>query len=227
MTKQSGQTGPRKSAVPYSQNEYLFLGRQVAEGKYVRYSTFLLSLALALLVGMAVGRYLLPADAFRLPAPDPNQARPADPAANADPKILANLLRHEEELRRNPDNAEAWTHMGNLYYDAGEAEKAIRAYERSLTLAPDAPDVLVDCGVMYRKIKNYTKSLEYFAQALAISPGHEIALFNTGIVLYYDLQRREEGVDAWRKLARINPQAKSPQGRPVVDMIKDYEAGKL
>jgi cytochrome c-type biogenesis protein CcmH/NrfG len=211
--------------MPYSQNDYVFLGKQVAEGRYVRYNTFLLSLILALVAGMAVGRYLLPSDPIRLP--DRTEARPADLPAGSDPKILANLLRHEEELRRNPDNADAWTHLGNLYYDAREAEKAIRAYERSLALAPDVPDVLVDCGVMYRKIQNYNKALEYFAKALSLSPRHEIALFNTGIVLYYDLQQRTEGVDAWRKLARINPRAKSPQGRLVRDMIKDHEAGKL
>jgi cytochrome c-type biogenesis protein CcmH/NrfG len=226
MAKQRGQNLPReKAATAHSQNEYIFLGRQVAEGKYIRYSTFLLSLVLALLVGTAVGRYLLPADGIRLP--EREQARPSELPAGGDPKILANLLRHEEELRRDPDNAEAWTHMGNLYYDAGEAEKSIQAYERALTLAPDVPDVLVDCGVMYRKIKNYNKALEYFTKALAVSPRHEIALFNTGIVLYYDLRRQAEGVEAWRKLLRINPQAKSPQGRPVVDIIKDYESGKL
>jgi cytochrome c-type biogenesis protein CcmH/NrfG len=213
--------------MPYSQNDYVFLGKQVAEGRYVRYSTFLLSLILAVIAGMAVGRYLLPSDAIRLPVPDRMETRPSDLPASIDPKTLSNLLRHEEELRRNPDNADAWTHLGNLYYDAGEAEKAIRAYERSLALAPDVPDVLVDCGVMYRKIQDYNKALEYFAKALSLSPRHEIALFNTGIVLYYDLQRRSEGVDAWRKLARINPRAKSPQGRLVTDMIKDHESGKL
>jgi cytochrome c-type biogenesis protein CcmH/NrfG len=211
----------------HSQNEYIFLGRQVAEGKYIRYNTFVLSLVLALIAGMAVGRYLLPADGIRLPEPVREQALRDEPAAGGDPKILANLLRHEQELRRDPDNAEAWTHLGNLYYDAGEAEKSIQAYERALTLTPNLPDVLVDCGVMYRKIKNYSKALEYFAKALAISPRHEFALFNTGIVLYYDLQQHAQGVDAWRMLARINPRAVSPQGRPVVDMIKDYESGKL
>jgi cytochrome c-type biogenesis protein CcmH/NrfG len=213
--------------MPYSQNDYIFLGKQVVDGKYVRYSTFLLSLVLALIVGMAVGRYLLPSGEIRLPASDREQTGSSAIPAGGNPNLLASILRHEEELRRDPDNAEAWTHMGNLYYDAGEAEKSIRAYERALALAPDRPDVLVDCGVMYRSIKDYNKALEYFAKALDISPGHEIALFNTGIVLYYDLQRHAEGVDAWRKLVRINPQAKTPQGRLVVDMIKDHESGKL
>jgi cytochrome c-type biogenesis protein CcmH/NrfG len=212
--------------MPYSQNDYIFLGKQVAEGKYVRYSTFLLSLLLALVAGMAVGRYLLPADGIHLPPPDQNQALPSGLPAGADPKRFADILRHEEEVRRNPDNVHAWTQIGNLYYDAGEAEKSIRAYERALALAPDRPDVLVDCGVMYRTTQNYNKALEYFAKALTLSPRHEFALYNTGIVLYYDLQRHAEGLDAWRKLTRINPQAKTPQGRLVVDVIKDFESGK-
>jgi tetratricopeptide (TPR) repeat protein len=210
----------------YTQNDYIFLGKQVAQGKYIRHSTFILSLLLALMAGMAVGRYLLPVGDFRLPAPGTEQTAPTAGGEDKE-RLNSDILRHEESLRRDPDNAATWTHLGDLYYDAGEAEKSVRAYERALSLKPGVPSTLVDCGVMYRKLKQYNKALEYFAKALAVDPRHEFALFNTGIVLYYDLQRRKEGADAWRRLVHINPQAKTPGGGLVVDMIKDHEAGRL
>ena len=78
---------------------------------------------------------------------------------------------------------------------------------------------------MFREMKNYDKALEYFKKALEIEPRHEIALFNTGIVLYHDLNRREEGLAAWRKLVQINPRAKAPGGGLVSDLLKEYESG--
>ena len=81
--------------------------------------------------------------------------------------------------------------------------------------------MLVDCGVMYRQAKNFDNALEYFKKALAIDPEHQNALFNSGIVLYFDLDRKEEALNAWRKLVKINPNAKTPSGDLVTKLITD------
>lgn len=213
----------------YSQQEYAFLGKQVAEGKFVRYSTFILSLILALLIGIAVGRYVLPQGGFSLPSAEGANAENAPaPTGEAIGKDLTTLiLQHEESVRKKPDDAEAWAHLGNLYYDADRPEPAIKAYEKSLSLKPGNTSVLVDCGVMYREAKNYEKALEYFKKALEIDPRHEIALFNTGIVLFHDLDRRDEGLAVWRRLVEVNPRAKTPQGGLVSDFIKEHGSGNL
>ena len=212
----------------YTQNDYIFLGKQVAEGKYVGYSTFILSLILALLIGTAIGRYVLPQGGFALPSAGSGAVEEEVSAGGGSVPndMVESILRHEEEVRKDPNDPEAWAHLGNLYYDTGKAQQAINAYEKSLALKPGNTSVLVDCGVMYREIKNYEKALEYFAKALQIEPSHEIALFNTGIVLVHDLNRRDEGLAAWRKLVKMNPNAKTPGGGLVSDLIKEHESGE-
>ncbi|MDL2291382.1 tetratricopeptide repeat protein [Desulfovibrio sp. OttesenSCG-928-F20] len=205
----------------YSDKDYQFLGKQVAAGRYVSRSTFALALVLALLLGLCLGRYVFPnaIDSGEQKRPLGQGASiPADMSQNKE--LLQSIFRHEEDVRKDPANVEAWEHLGNLYFDAGEAQKAVNAYNKALELAPDNPSVLVDCGVMYRELKQFDMALEYFARALAKNPEHEHALFNSGIVLYFDLDRKQEGLDMWRNLVKINPQAKSPSGDTVEKMIE-------
>lgn len=210
----------------YTNKDYEFLGKQVASGHYVSRATFFLALILALLIGMCLGRYVFP-HLGSLPGSDPVEKRPltqnspvAD-AINPNKQLLQSIFQHEEDLRTNPDDAEAWEHLGNLYFDAGEPEKSIRAYNKSLELRPKNTSVLVDCGVMYRQVQEFDKALEYFQKALAIDPKHENALFNSGIVLYFDLKRKDDGLKVWRDLVKINPNAKAPTGAPVSKMIEE------
>ena len=143
-------------------------------------------------------------------------------AVNPNKQLFDSILQHEEELRRDPKNAESWEHLGNLYFDANDPGKAVNAYLKALELNPGNTSVLVDCGVMYRELRQYDKALEFFKKALAIDPKHEFALFNSGIVLYHDLDRKDEAMEAWRALVAINPNAKAPSGELVSDMIKKH-----
>ncbi len=121
----------------------------------------------------------------------------------------------------NPTNIDAWTQLGNVYFDTQNFAKAIRAYEKSLELSPDNPNVLTDLGVMYRRNGQPGKAVEAFDRAMAIAPNHEQSRLNKGIVLRYDMNDREGAVKAWQEVLRINPSAVTPNGQPVSEAIKD------
>lgn len=211
----------------YTNSDYEFLGKQVAAGRYVTLSTFTLALVLALLAGMCLGRYVFPYQEDLVA--DGGQKRPLTQGSNIvsqtsnEKQLLQSIFQHEEDVRKDPANVEAWEHLGNLYFDVGEPEKAINAYNKALELKPGNTGVLVDCGVMYRQTKQFDKALDYFQQALKINPKHETALFNSGIVLYFDLGRKEDAFKSWRELVKINPDAKAPTGQPVAKMLEELK----
>jgi tetratricopeptide (TPR) repeat protein len=208
-----------EAVVQYSSKELEFLGKQVAAGRYVSRSVFLLALLPALLLGIGIGMLLSSGGSVR----ETTDKRPLSESGASEmgknKELLQHIFKHEETARKNPNDAEVWKTLGNLYFDAGEAEKAIGAYTRSLELKPGDADVLVDCGVMYRELKKYDEALEYFKKALAVDPRHEQALFNSGIILYFDLDKKEEAFTVWRSLERINPDALAPNGDRIADMI--------
>ena len=124
-----------------------------------------------------------------------------------------------QATRTTPDNVNAWTQLGHLYFDTGQYEKAVHAYEKSLELDPSRPDVWTDLGVMYRRTGDATQALKCFDRALSIDAGHETALFNKGVVLMHDTKDLNAALQAWEKLVQINPNAQTPDGRTVKSMV--------
>lgn len=133
--------------------------------------------------------------------------------------IAEQIADHESAVSQNPENVEAWIHLGNLYFDSDLPAKAITAYEKALKLNPKDADVWTDMGVMHRKSGNFEKAIQCFDQAVTINPKHEISRFNKGIVLMYDLKNKKEAIREWEELLNINPFAMAPDGISVDKML--------
>jgi cytochrome c-type biogenesis protein CcmH/NrfG len=123
------------------------------------------------------------------------------------------LLRElEKTVMKNPQDKYAWIQLGNLFFDDNMPREAIRAYEHALAVRSDNPDVLTDMGIMYRQLGEFERAAQIFAQAFAANPLHEQSRFNLGVVLFFDLDRKDEARKAWRELLDINPEMKTPDG---------------
>ena len=125
----------------------------------------------------------------------------------------------EEDVAKDPDKFQAWTQLANLYFDTGQYEKAVNAYETSLQLHAGTADIWTDLGVMYRRTKEPQKAIEAFDKAIAIDPRHEISRLNKGIVLMYDLNAAEDAIKSWENLLQINPEAKIGSGESVREFV--------
>lgn len=141
-------------------------------------------------------------------------------APAVDPQITQKILALEKEVVAHPDNMEAWTQLGNYYFDSDNPGKAIEAYNKSLALNPNNADVLTDLGVMYRRNGNPKEAIAAFDRATAVDPSHPTARFNRGIVQLYDLKDRDGAIKTWEELVKLHPDAKAPNGQPVTEIIK-------
>lgn len=141
-------------------------------------------------------------------------------APAVDPQITQKILALEKEVVAHPDNMEAWTQLGNYYFDSDNPGKAIEAYNKSLALNPNNADVLTDLGVMYRRNGNPKEAIAAFDRATAVDPSHPTARFNRGIVQLYDLKDRDGAIRTWEELVKLHPDAKAPNGQPVTEIIK-------
>jgi len=153
------------------------------------------------------------------------QGAPAAPPAMT-PEQANTILNLENEVAKNPKNTAAWVELGNVYYDTDKADKAIRAYNKSLELSPNDPNVITDLGVMYRRAGQPEKALEAFDQAAKIDPMHQQSLFNKGIVYMYDLHDTNNAIRNWEELLKLNPDATAPTGQPLKEMIESLKKSK-
>ncbi len=133
---------------------------------------------------------------------------------------LAALL---EATKATPDNVQAWTQLGHLYFDTGKHTQAIEAYQKSLALDANRPDVWTDMGVMYRRTGKPEKAIESFDRALSINSRHETAMFNKGVVYMHDLNDAKAAIASWESLVKINPSAKAPNGQLVSTLVTELK----
>jgi cytochrome c-type biogenesis protein CcmH/NrfG len=204
---------------------------QVLKG-YIKTSNMYLIAIVALSLGFLAG-VLYTSNRMASDAPAPQKMQPpqnmpstpsmpgAQPSANmpltkAQSDTLAML---EQATKTNPDNVQAWTQLGHFYSDSDRYENAIEAYKKSLALDPDRPDVWTDMGVMYRRSGKPEKAIESFDRALSLNGRHETALYNKGVVLMHDLNDLDGAMVAWKALVKINPDAQTPDGRRIRDMV--------
>lgn len=215
--------------------------KPVKQGRGIGAAVFLPCLFIALVLGLYLGTLLPdmraemnaqtpPPQMAEAPKTGPQsapaaQTAPAAPAAPAVPATQANrpdgrLSTLLSRTTLSPGDVQAWIELGNAHFDRGEAREAIAAYKRALELSPDNADVMTDMGIMYRELGDYREAVNCFRRAREINPRHLNAMFNEGVVQLNDLKNSEEAAKAWERLLRVNPEARSPDGKRVEDILK-------
>ncbi len=123
----------------------------------------------------------------------------------------------ETAVRENPEDIQAWTRLGHLYFDSNNPEKAVKAYERVIALNGADADLYTDLGIMYRRMKMPQKAVDAFDYAIKMDKTHQYSRLNKGIVLLFDLKKNEQAFQEWEELLEINPDIKMVNG----DFLKD------
>ena len=188
---------------------------------YVKTESLILAVVVALALGFVGG---VAFSAYRASNGQPTAASAsgsAGPALSAQQREqLQDLI---EKTRSNPEDVISWTQLGHLYFDSDQPQLAVDAYEKSLQLDASRPDVWTDLGVMYRRSGAPQKAIEAFDHALSLNRRHEIAMFNKGVVLMHDLKEPRKALAAWELLVQVNPQAKTPGGQLVSELVEQLK----
>lgn len=198
--------------------------KEIPKG-YVKKETVVLVAGIAIAAGFFMGvvfsAYKSPK---RLPVQSSTPAPP--PAQKRKPSIetAARIFELEKQSAQNSQNADFWIQLGNLYFDTNNFEKAVNAYRKSLALVPDNANIWTDLGIMYRRSGKPAEAVKAFDKAVEIDPGHETARFNKAIVLLHDLNDMAGAVETWESLLAVNPDAMTPGGQPVAEIIKRFKA---
>ena len=122
-----------------------------------------------------------------------------------------------------PTDARAWVMLGTYCLAHTLPLKVITAYERALELSPMQVGVWSDLGVMYKRAELFDKALEAFGHAASLDPKHVTSRFNMGIVYLHDLGDRENALRVWKEVLVLDPNAATPSGQPVADLVRELE----
>jgi len=125
------------------------------------------------------------------------------------------------QLKTDPNNAALLYQIGNLYYDAQQYPEAVKYYENSLNISPNATDVRTDLGTAYHLMGQPDKAIQEYDKVLKIDGKHANALFNEGMVKWQDKMDMSGAIAAWKHLLETNPDY--PQRDRVQGLIAQAE----
>ena len=126
-----------------------------------------------------------------------------------------------EQLKSEPNNAQLFYKIGNLYYDAQQYPEAVNYYQSSLKIDPKATDVRTDLATAYHLIGQPDKAIQEFDEVLKIDDKYANALFNEGMVKWQDKMDINGAITSWKRLLATNPDY--PQKDRVHQLVAEAE----
>ena len=161
---------------------------------------------------------------FATPAVAPTPAAAPAGANQRQPPPLdeSKVKSIQAAIEKDPKNAGNYAQLGNAYFDAEQYPQAIDAYQRSLKLNANDPDVSTDLGVSYYYTNRTDEALAQFEHSLKISPNHTKTLLNKGIVLAFGKENLQAAAEEWKKVVALAPD--SPEGQAARRALEGVEA---
>lgn len=132
--------------------------------------------------------------------------RSAAERALTEGRYPAAIALYRDYLAAFPDDADSWYNLGWSCRAAGDFAGALDAYGSALAAGVrDAADVHANrAAIMSEHIGDTNAAIDALKQALALDPGHAVALLNLG-TLQEDLGDRDAAIHAYRDLLKADP----------------------
>lgn len=144
-------------------------------------------------------------------------------AADAQATLAAEVLGLRQRLQEAPDDVAALTRLAHIHHDHQLWEPAALYYEQALAVAPPNADLLTDLGICYRKLGRFEEALESFATARSADGAHWQSLYNSAVVLAFDLGRYDEAREVLGPLLAM--ESPPPQLAELLEGIERASAG--
>jgi tetratricopeptide (TPR) repeat protein len=116
--------------------------------------------------------------------------------ADAVPELLA-------VLERDPRSAVAQANLALAYTALGQAEKALRAGQEAINLAPQSPHIRLMVAGLLNRLGRFADAEQQLTIVVQAVPNNPDALFQLGVARHY-LGKRDEAIAAFRQALQAN-----------------------
>jgi len=141
-------------------------------------------------------------------------------------KLSTTLDTYIKEHPNAADIADAYYNLGNLYYEAGQYEKAIEPLRKAVAQKPFDSDAHYTLGNTYDKLKRYSEAAAEFELMTKIEPKNGAVYYNLGNA-YLNQKKFREASEQYGKAISLNPKngaAHYGNGLALVNLKKSKEA---
>jgi tetratricopeptide (TPR) repeat protein len=132
----------------------------------------------------------------------------------------------EKAIAVKPDYAEAYMTRGGIYYHLGQADLALRDYDRAIACRPDFAEAWSNRGILHADANRLDEALSDDDRAIALRPTSALAYSNRGNVHFKALRYADAVRDYSRAIALNELFAEAYRNRAIVWLqMKEYARG--
>jgi tetratricopeptide (TPR) repeat protein len=109
------------------------------------------------------------------------------------------LTQIQAKTKRNPEDADLYLKLGDLYKEQGELDDALKHYQKAFLLRPDSVPVIKKIAIVHAMKGEYDKAIELLNKMISLQPDDaEPYYYMAGI---YSRQNNIDDSIAWLKKA--------------------------
>jgi len=128
----------------------------------------------------------------------------------------------QEVIKKNPENAEAYSYLGDILLYKKRYDGALNLYTRALDLKPDSAETLFRMGQLYYYKKMGAPAIDYFTRSVEKDSTMRYAYYHIGLCFLMLQRDKSNTITFWEKYLSIAPE--DPQYdnlKRVVELLKD------
>ncbi len=125
---------------------------------------------------------------------------------------------YENAIKLDPNFFQTQFNLGSLYYQQRRFEEALANFVKASILAPELPEPIGRIGETYLALKNYKAANDFLKKAVEINPNYATAFRNLGVVNYYYLKNKREGLIYFKRSLELDP--KQPGVDQLIRLLK-------
>jgi ATP-dependent 26S proteasome regulatory subunit/Flp pilus assembly protein TadD len=103
----------------------------------------------------------------------------------------------------SPTDARTYYHRGNTYYEKGDYERAIEAYNTAIILNPTFSEAYFNRGLCHYNLKNFDKAIADYSKSAELDPKNPVIYNNRGDA-YYRKQDFNAAIEDYDRALAIN-----------------------
>jgi tetratricopeptide (TPR) repeat protein len=115
-------------------------------------------------------------DNSRTPVPIPQADKPAKPEVT--PEMRGDIFMVRKQYREaieafqtgSPKDPVLWNKMGIAYHQMAQLDKALKDYQKAVSLKKDYMEALNNIGTVYYARKSYSRAITYYRRAIKLVP---------------------------------------------------------
>ncbi|TAL39070.1 MAG: tetratricopeptide repeat protein [Spirochaetes bacterium] len=128
----------------------------------------------------------------------------------------------QEELKTNPENALAYSYLGDIFLLKKRYDGAMDLYRKAVDLNPSSAEDHFRIGQIYYYKKDGKTAIEEFRRAFEINENIKYAYYHMGLSYLMLMRDKKQTIECWETYLRIAPE--DPQHekiRRVIELLKD------